>query len=326
MPEIREEQAKLAKEAGVEGFCYWHYWFGGGKELLERPFNEVVDSGKPDFPFCLGWANHTWSTRTWTSSKSAHKEVLIAEQTYPGDDDYTLHFNKYLKAFKDPRYIKVDGKLLFVVFAPLMIPDFKHFKKLWNRLAQNEGLDGFHFVGLTENFRLQINSSKLTNVLNKEDISKKLYDSVLNAGFDGVNSRGGNRAQALSGSFIGYYLKRFLMKKLNIGIVLRINYTNIVKNYYVKEDADKNIYPTIIPNFDRSPRAGKKTNNIWYNSTPELFGEMIKKALTLVEKKDYEHKIIFLQSWNEWGEGNYMEPDLKFGKQYINVLSELLSE
>ena len=92
MPEIREQQAELAREAGIEGFCYWHYWFGGGKELLERPFNEVVESGKPDFPFCLGWANHTWSTRTWTSSKTGYKETIIVEMTYPGDEDHISHF------------------------------------------------------------------------------------------------------------------------------------------------------------------------------------------------------------------------------------------
>lgn len=78
IPEIREQQAELAREAGIEGFCYWHYWFGEGKELLERPFNDVVESGNPDFPFCLGWANHTWSTRTWTSSKqSLSKQLLL---------------------------------------------------------------------------------------------------------------------------------------------------------------------------------------------------------------------------------------------------------
>ena len=130
MPEIREQQAELAREAGIEGFCYWHYWFGGGKELLERPFNEVVESGKPDFPFCLGWANHTWSTRTWTSSKTGYKETIIVEMTYPGDEDHISHFYKYLNAFKDKRYIKVDGKLLFVVFAPRDFVDFPHFKDL----------------------------------------------------------------------------------------------------------------------------------------------------------------------------------------------------
>lgn len=130
IPEIREQQAELAREAGIEGFCYWHYWFGEGKELLERPFNDVVESGNPDFPFCLGWANHTWSTRTWTSSKTKFKQTVIAQMTYPGDEDHINHFYKYLKAFKDKRYIKVDSKLLFVVFAPQDFVDFSHFKEL----------------------------------------------------------------------------------------------------------------------------------------------------------------------------------------------------
>lgn len=103
LPEVREEQAKLAKEAGIEGFIYWHYWFGNGKRLLERPFNEVLESGKPDFPFALAWANHTWSTKTWKSAiGETAKKGVIMEQTYPGIEDYTEHFYYALKAFKDP--------------------------------------------------------------------------------------------------------------------------------------------------------------------------------------------------------------------------------
>ena len=132
LPEVREEQAQLARKAGIEGFMYWHYWFGGGKELLERPFNEVVNSGKPAFPFCLGWANHDWSTKSWTVNKN-FKNVMIAKQTYPGDEDIILHFNTYLKAFRDPRYIKVDGRLLFVVFKPLDVPNMKRHIELWQQ-------------------------------------------------------------------------------------------------------------------------------------------------------------------------------------------------
>ena len=87
MPEIREQQAALAQEAGIEGFCYWHYWFGNGKELLERPFKEVLESGKPDFPFCLGWANHSWSNKTWTVGRK-FSDTMLMEQEYPGEEDY----------------------------------------------------------------------------------------------------------------------------------------------------------------------------------------------------------------------------------------------
>lgn len=112
LPETREQQAQLAREAGVEGFCYWHYWMGNGKRLLQRPFDEVLNSGKPDFPFCLAWANHDWKTNTW---KNKGGNQMICEQLYPGDEDYIAHFNYVLKAFKDHRYITVDGKPLFLI-------------------------------------------------------------------------------------------------------------------------------------------------------------------------------------------------------------------
>lgn len=106
LPEVREEQVQLAREAGVYGFCYWHYWFGNGKRLLERPFEEVLESGKPDFPFCLGWANHSWYAKLW--DKDTRKDKLLIEQKYLGKEDYVAHFMYALKAFKDKRYIK-DG-------------------------------------------------------------------------------------------------------------------------------------------------------------------------------------------------------------------------
>ena len=96
LPEVREAQAELAREAGIEGFCYWHYWFGNGRRLLERPFNEVLESGKPDFPFCLAWANHSWSSNSWKKGFALQKNTLLLEQTYPGEQDYIDHFHAVL--------------------------------------------------------------------------------------------------------------------------------------------------------------------------------------------------------------------------------------
>ena len=110
VPEVREAQAAMAKAYGIEGFCYYHYWFGHGRRLLERPFNEVLSSGKPDFPFCLCWANDTW-TGIW---HGAPNKVLI-EQRYPGVEDYKAHFYALLDAFRDPRYMTVDGKKIFII-------------------------------------------------------------------------------------------------------------------------------------------------------------------------------------------------------------------
>ena len=104
LPEVRQAQAELARQAGIEGFCYWHYWFAG-KRLLERPFNEVLASGKPDFPFCLAWANATW-TGIWYDAP----DRILMEQTYPGQDDHKAHFNALLPAFLDERYIRGGWK------------------------------------------------------------------------------------------------------------------------------------------------------------------------------------------------------------------------
>ena len=105
LPQVRKEQAELAKEAGIEGFCYWHYWFGNGKEVLQMPFDEVVKSGEPDFPFCLGWALHDWTTKTWEKGSSIAKDTMIFKQEFPGEEDDIKHFYRLLDAFKDKRYI-----------------------------------------------------------------------------------------------------------------------------------------------------------------------------------------------------------------------------
>ena len=144
VPETRQKQAELAREAGIEGFCYWHYWFGGGKRLLHEVFDDVVRSGKPDFPFCLCWANHSWYSKTWDPDLP---DKLLVEQTYPGEEDIIDHFNAMLPAFQDKRYMKVNGKLVFGVFDPSKI-DIKRMHEVWDRLAHEHGLDGFHFFAL----------------------------------------------------------------------------------------------------------------------------------------------------------------------------------
>ena len=128
VPETREAQAALAREHGIEGFCYYHYWFAG-RRILERPFQEVLAKRKPDFPFCLCWANETWSG-IW---HGAPKHVLI-EQTYPGPEDHEAHFNALLPAFRDARYIRIDGKPVFIVYRPLEIPNVKAAMRQWRDL------------------------------------------------------------------------------------------------------------------------------------------------------------------------------------------------
>lgn len=314
-PEIRERQALLAREAGIEGFCYYHYWFGEGRQLLERPFNEVLASGKPDFPFCICWANHDWTNKSWKKSATQKGGSMIMQMRY-SMDDHIKHFYSLLPAFKDKRYITVDGKPLFAVWAPRNIPQAKEFISKWRELAVENGLPGIHFVGYTANANKRLPDGQYS--MYATDKAEVFYNSVLDLGFDAVISSGLTRAQAayqgrwrLAWNVLTY--KTFLPSKANI------NYAPLMKHYYVEEDAWENVYPTLLPQWDRTPRAGSKTEYL-INSSPERFQDTIKEALSLIKDKKEEHKILFLKAWNEWGEGNYVEPDQQFGHGWLDAI------
>ena len=214
-----------------------------------------------------------------------------------------MHFNTYLKAFRDPRYITIDGKLLFVVFDPLAVPNMKRHIELWQQLARENGLVGFHFVGM----------------YGTRGTSKQ---QLIELGFDAVNNRAMWKAEIASVNNL--WLRRFrnLLRKHGF-IVDKYKYSNIIKHMGCDEDYEENTYPTIIPGYDRTPRVKKKAI-IYYGSTPELFKKHVQKVLKYVENKQDEHKIIILKSWNEWGETNYMEPDQKYGDGYLKALREAL--
>lgn len=325
LPEVREQQAQLAREAGIEGFCYWHYWFGNGKQLLERPFNEVLASGKPDFPFCLGWANHSWTTKTWENAKGEYEENIIMEQTYPGEMDDILHFNYLLKAFQDSRYIKVDGKPLLVIWAPMEIPHIESMLNLWRKMAIEAGLKGLHIVGIVQN---KVESKNKESLWQKFDMFLRddwtsRYEAMYQVGLDAVSSRGLFRAEALAVGKLRRLGMEFLKQSLKNHYIVKFKYSSVVKNLYMPSDADERVYPTLLSQWDRSPRSGAQAV-IYYDQSPNAFEDSVRDACRLVEKKQNEHKILFLQSWNEWGEGNYVEPDLKFGHGYLDALKNAL--
>lgn len=319
LPEVREQQAQLAREAGVEGFCYYHYWFGNGRQLLERPFNEVLESGKPDFPFCICWANHDWTNKSWKKSNTQKTGSMIMKMEY-SREDHIAHFYSLLPAFKDKRYITVDGKPLFAVWAPRDIPDCKEFINLWQQLALENGLPGIHFVGYTANASKGLPGQKKN--MYSTNMVKEYYNSVLNLGFDAVISSGLTRAQAVyQGRFRLAY--NILTYKTFLPSVAHLDYTEVMNHYYVPEDADENIYPTLLPQWDRTPRAGSKTEFL-INATPDKFQHTIEEALELIKDKEPEHKILFLKAWNEWGEGNYVEPDEQFGHGWLQAIRKAI--
>lgn len=329
LPIIREQQAEMAKEAGVEGFCYWHYWFGNGRTLLSEIFEEVLRSGKPDFPFCLGWANHDWTRKNWNIDGAGFRNEDLILQEYPGKEDVIDHFYSVLPAFKDKRYITVDGKPLFLVYDPAGLKDANSFIAEWQRLAIEEGLAGIHFVGIEFNAITSIKKKRKRGDKELLIPASKLFPRVFEKGFDAINSRGmalaHARYHAMWWSMILIYMRKVLYSFFSWQGLVKYDYKKISQLLFVEEEKQENVYPTIIPNWDRSPRSGKLAE-IWYNNSPSYFKEQVKKALKLVENKKPEHKIIFLMSWNEWAEGNYMEPDIKYGKEYIHALNDALTE
>ena len=322
MPEVREAQAEMARAAGIEGFCYWHYWFGNGKKLLERPFQEVLLSGKPDFPFCLGWANHSWTNKSWEVGTKKVKEATLMEMIY-NKEEYIKHFYEVLPAFKDKRYIQVDGKPLFLVFRPLEIPNPREFIELWQAMAQENGLKGIYFVGIAYNMLPQDWTLKNIILKNIADKSALYYKAVLNAGYDAVISRGYHRADYYCRSLKEVLWRSICMRLFKYTPVSRCEQKNINKYLYVKEDRWENVFPTLLPNWDRTARSGARAR-VYTGSTPEVFSEQLKSVVDLLSDKEDEHKITFLMSWNEWAEGNYVEPDLKYGHGFLDVLKKIV--
>lgn len=294
--ETRNAQAELAREYGIEGFCYWHYWFGNGKRLLERPFDEVLKSGSPNFPFCLAWANESW--RGFYHGVKT-KETLI-EQLYLGDDDDIAHFYEVLPAFKDSRYMKIDEKPIFLVYHPLEHPYMKKFISLWQKLAIENGLNGIYFIAQTYYF-------------------EKDKDLLLSIGFDAINPV--RLFDFERKAKLCYFWSKLLHKIFRIPKI--IGYKTASSFFVGDGEYESNVYPTIIPNWDHSPRSQSKAL-VLVHSTPKLFEKHMQEVMKRIDNKPMQYRIAFVKSWNEWAEGNYLEPDLKFGTSFLQVIKRAI--
>jgi hypothetical protein len=305
-PAIREAQARLARDSGIEAFCYWHYWFGGGRRILERPFTEVLDSGQPDFPFCLAWANESW-TGIW---HGAPDRVLI-EQTYPGPADHAAHFEALLPAFRDPRYLTVQNKPVFLVYSPARLPDPAKFVIQWQKLAIQAGLPGLHLVAMSTDLAAEcVTSFDATMPYGPRDflqtaIRRRL---VVRAGKRLFN---GDKAAGLAARVALPWLPA------------RYDYAALARTAFATLPRSKRYIPCVLAGWDNTPRAGRR-GIVLENFSPALFRDCLEKALAHVADKPQAHRLVFIKSWNEWAEGNYLEPDAEYGTALLDTVRALL--
>lgn len=285
VPEVRQVQADMARAHGIEAFCYWHYWFGDGKRLLERPFNEVLASGQPDFPFCLAWANQSW-TGIWHGEP--HR--VLAEQTYPGPEDDARHFYAVLPALRDKRYFRVDGKALFLVYAPREVPDLPRFTDQWRELAHKEGVGELHLMGVFSYSR----------PVELRGLDSATFNPPLGRALDAP---------------LGRWLKRFPHRRRP----RMARYTDFVATMGFERAWPATHYPTVLSNWDNTPRSGMN-GYVLRGSTPERFAAHLRDACRIVQDRDPQHRIVFIKSWNEWAEGNHLEPNRDWGMAYLEAV------
>lgn len=292
-------QVEMAKEYGVDGFLYWHYWFGHGKQLLEGPFNEMVRDKSIDFHFAAAWANETWVKKLWGAEG---QNRLLIEQEYPGEEDYVAHFYSLLEAFRDNRYIRVDGRLLFIIYKPMKNPGIADMMRIWKELAQKEGLGDFYFVA--------------------DDSCAQHREELMAFGYDAIYNNNTFRI----------YLRRPLALR-TITIVSRwilhipevVPYRKAAEYMIMDEDSEEDVIPVVTPNWDHSPRSGSKTI-MYRDCEPRYFKQVVKRAIQAIKGKSPEKQLVFIKSWNEWGEGNHMEPDVKYGRGYLEALKAAREE
>lgn len=282
----RREQAALAQQYGVGGFCYWHYWFRKNEEVMEMPFKEVLKDDAITLPFCLAWANHDWH--------DVKTREIIIKQEYGGLDDYKAHYNSISSAFHDKRYISHEGRPIFVVFSPFEIPDAMSFINYWQDLAKEDQLPGIYFIAIV-----------------KRDWE---IEKALQLGFDAVNIMRLQEFEFQRGrltSFIESIKHKYLRKPYVY------DFRKAMRYFVSEKDKEENVIPTIISGWDHTPRSGMNAL-VLDRFSPSVFSEHIKEVFSEIEVKD--NKLVFIRAWNEWAEGNHLEPDLKYGLGYLEAL------
>ena len=292
VPEVREEQATLAAAHGLTGFIYWHYWLGG-KLLLERPLAEVIAQGRPDFPFCVAWANHSWERR-WGFDPRKGFEMLL-EQTYPGETDDRAHFEYLRPAFEDPRHVRLDDRPVFFIFEPGDLPDPRGFVERWQEMANDLG--GLYLVAMC---------------------NRPGYRSAIADGFDAVSF---GRLPIDEGALV----PRLRKKVSSVTRRPAPERHRCIERFTGTPPAwlEGRVIPVVTPNWDNTPRRGVH-GVVVEGATPSTFSAQLPDAIALAREAPAPEQALIIRSWNEWGEGNYLEPDQAFGLGWLKALRDAL--
>jgi lipopolysaccharide biosynthesis protein len=324
IPEVREAQANLAREHGIYGFCYYHYWFNG-KRILERPFQEVFESGKPDFPFMLCWANENW-TRSWDGGNN---EILL-EQRYCYEDD-KKHIQSLIPYFKDRRYIKVNGKPVIAIYRSTLLPDIACAIKTWREEAAKHGIElyicrfeSFSVGGkeyLRSGFDAAIDFQPWGTSMAKyktEQIKHKQQTfsfRVKNFFY-----------REVAGKFSEEKYKAFRRDFKNRGMShYIIDYSDYIDFLSNEEKPDYKRYPCVMPMWDNTARLKTKLG-VFYNSSPELYKTWLRNVVRSFQPYSRDENFVFINAWNEWAEGNHLEPCQRWGHKYLEATLEALKK
>ncbi len=296
-------QVNLAKKYGIYGFCFYHYWFGDDHILMQKPIELFLKNPDLDMPFCISWANETWS-RTWNGSD---KDYLI-KQDYGNEETWRRHFFYLLPYFKDKRYIAYKNKPLFILYKPEIFPDYKKMFSLWDTLAKKNGLEGLSFG---------VQGAIWNNIENADDSAVDLR-ILYEPGFTG-SQHGKNKSLEIR-------VKSKLLQSKNLFTDNHINfqsYDAFCKNIVHRKVFSDKMVPGMFVSWDNTPRKGKNST-IFLGSTPDKFEKYLSILASRIQKKEYPTDMLFLNAWNEWAEGCMLEPDKKNGYEYLEAIRKVL--
>jgi lipopolysaccharide biosynthesis protein len=294
VPEVRQAQADMARAHNIHAFCYYHYWFSG-RRILERPFNDVLRSREPRFPFCLCWANENW-TRIWDGES---RDVLL-EQVYSEEDD-RRHIRALFEAFVDERYVRVDGKPLFLVYRVSRLPHPARTTEIWREEARRHGVGDLYLVKVES-----LPGEDVDPATQGFDAAMEFQPSWARLGWPQHRTRLGALASTL-----GVYAKAFQRHKV-------YDYEEIVDRMLSFPSPSYLRFPCVTPMWDNSARK-KAGATILRDSTPEKYERWLRTVLERFRPPSQDKNLIFINAWNEWAEGNHLEPDRRWGTAYLEA-------